>query len=33
MVNSVNPKNFSHRTPEQAKAEMADGKNGRDRVD
>jgi len=23
LVNSVNPKNFSHRTPEQAKAEMA----------
>ena len=23
IVNSVNPKNFSHRTPEQAKAEMA----------
>jgi peroxiredoxin len=26
LVNSVNPKNFSHRTPEQAKAEMADKK-------
>jgi len=26
IVNSVNPKNFSHRTPEQAKAEMADKK-------
>ena len=23
LVNSVNPKNFSHRTPEQARAEMA----------
>jgi peroxiredoxin len=26
IVNSVNPKNFSHRTPEQAKAEMAEKK-------
>ena len=26
IVNSVNPKNFSHRTPEQARAEMADRK-------
>ena len=26
LVNSVNPKNFSHRTPEQAKQEMADKK-------
>jgi len=26
LVNSVNPKNFSHRTPEQAKQEMADEK-------
>jgi len=26
IVNSVNPKNFSHRTPEQARAEMADEK-------
>jgi peroxiredoxin len=26
IVNSVNPKNFSHRTPEQAKSEMADKK-------
>ena len=26
IVNSVNPKNFSHRTPEQAKQEMADKK-------
>ena len=26
LVNSVNPKNFSHRTPEQAKAEMAQEK-------
>ena len=26
LVNSVNPKNFSHRTPEQAKAEIADKK-------
>ena len=27
IVNSVNPKNFSHRTPEQARAEMADRKS------
>jgi peroxiredoxin len=26
LVNSVNPKNFSHRTPDQAKAEIADKK-------
>src|SRR5580698_5926533 len=26
LVNSVNPKNFSHRTPEQAKVEMAEKK-------
>ncbi|MGA3284245.1 MAG: redoxin domain-containing protein [Verrucomicrobiota bacterium] len=26
LVNSVNPKNFSHRTPEQARQEMADEK-------
>ena len=26
LVNSVNPKNFSHRTPEQARKEMADDK-------
>ncbi len=26
LVNSVNPKNFSHRTPEQAKQELADKK-------
>ncbi|HEX3890597.1 MAG TPA: redoxin family protein, partial [Verrucomicrobiae bacterium] len=26
IVNSVNPKNFSHRTPEQARKEMADEK-------
>jgi peroxiredoxin len=28
LVNSVNPKNFSHRTPEQARKEMADDKLG-----
>ena len=33
MVNSVNPKNFSHRTPEQAQSRNGRGKNGRDRVD
>src|SRR5580658_9050803 len=26
LVNSVNPKNFSHRTPDQAKKEMSDEK-------
>ena len=33
LVNSVNPKNFSHRTPEQAKAGNGRRKNGCDRVD
>ena len=33
LVNSVNPKNFSHRTPEQAQQGNGRRENRRDRVD